>query len=155
MPEAAGLPASSTEAALRRLVVKDGVGLGGLGSADRGLALALVWATLPPAPLNEPAVNEALKQALAGPACWLRTDHVELRRWLVDTGWLARDGFGRVYAPTLPEALDPAMRPVAEGLRGLGPSLGLSLGLSAWVADVRQQHRQQRAARQLNWQRQA
>lgn len=28
---------------------------------------------------------------------WLETDHAKLRRWLVDTGLLERDGYGRVY----------------------------------------------------------
>jgi hypothetical protein len=27
----------------------------------------------------------------------VQTDHVELRRWLVDAGYLARDGWGYAY----------------------------------------------------------
>jgi hypothetical protein len=91
-----------------RLVVKEGVTLGNLGESDRSLALAWVWAGLPAdAVLDEPGVNARLEQALQGAARCLNTDHVELRRWLVDGGWLCRDGYGRSYqrvaAAALPE----------------------------------------------------
>ena len=46
---------------------------------------------------SEREVNEILKQWLAREGAMLATDHVELRRMLVDTGLLARDGFGRAY----------------------------------------------------------
>jgi hypothetical protein len=40
----------------------------------------------------------------------LATDHVELRRWLVDFRVLARDGFGRVYRCTVGAARRPSER---------------------------------------------
>ena len=95
---------------LPQLVVKDGLMLGGLAEPQRALALGLVWAGLPRTPLTERAVNEALKAQLAGAARCLDTDHVELRRWLCDTGWLARDGYGREYLRVAPPALAPRWR---------------------------------------------
>ena len=83
---------------LAALVVKDGVSLGLLGDADRMLVLALAAAGIEPGRAHrEPEVNRILEQWLEGPGAMLRTDHVELRRWLVDTGFVSRDGFGRAY----------------------------------------------------------
>jgi hypothetical protein len=42
-------------------------------------------------------VNDALRAWLAGPGAMLATDHVELRRWLVDLKLVERDGYGRAY----------------------------------------------------------
>lgn len=84
-------------AGLASLVVKDGVGLGGLTDAARALALGFVWAGLPRTAINERAVNDALKAQLDAAASFLATDHVELRRWLCDAGWMVRDGYGREY----------------------------------------------------------
>ena len=136
-----------TLAQLASLVVKRGVSIGGLSDEQRQAALSLAWAALPAEPMNERGVNEALKAALAGPAACLATDHVELRRWLVDAGWLARDGFGREYRRVAPQAVPAhnqgwvavwAHRPVAE-----------------WVAQQRAQHAAQRAQRRQAWQDQA
>jgi len=83
---------------LAALVVKDGVSLGLLGEADRALVLALAAAALEPRRAHREAeVNATLEAWLAGPGAMLRTDHVELRRWLVDAGFVSRDGFGRAY----------------------------------------------------------
>jgi hypothetical protein len=46
---------------------------------------------------TEREVNEILKHWLAREGAMLATDHVELRRMLVDSGLLARDGFGHAY----------------------------------------------------------
>ncbi len=46
---------------------------------------------------SEAEVNAVLKAWLAGAGAMLATDHVELRRWLVDCGLVVRDGFGRRY----------------------------------------------------------
>lgn len=89
------LPASLQP--LAALFLKAGVSIGGLSDAQRRLVLGLVWAGLPSTPMSERDVNGALRARLAGAANFLDTDHVQLRRWLVDTGWLARDGFGREY----------------------------------------------------------
>ena len=53
--------------------------------------------------MDEPGVNVHLKQALQGAARCLDTDHVELRRWLCDAGWLQRDGWGRAYQRAAPQ----------------------------------------------------
>jgi len=84
--------------ALAALVVKDGVSLGLLGDADRALALALASTVFEAGREHREAeVNRLLSAWLEGAGVMLRTDHVELRRWLVDTGFLSRDGFGRAY----------------------------------------------------------
>jgi hypothetical protein len=104
---------------LPALVVKDGVGLGRLSPELRALALAVVWAGLPDGPMAEAEVNVALKAALNNAASFLDTDHVELRRWLVDSGWLQRDGFGREYRRSACTAVPPQAREVAQAARGL------------------------------------
>ena len=131
--------------ALAALVVKDGVGLGGLPAAQRALALALVWAGLPAADgLTERQVNERLKAQLAGAAAFLDTDHAELRRWLVDAGWLARDGYGREYRRVALQALQAGHQDVAEPLAGID--------VTAWVAELRHAHRVRRDVRRIRWQ---
>jgi hypothetical protein len=101
---------------LAALVVKDGVGLGRLTDSARALALGFVWAGLSRMPMNERAVNEALKSQLAGAAVFLGTDHVELRRWLCDAGWVARDGFGREYRRVSTPHLPPVQRALGAAL---------------------------------------
>lgn len=83
---------------LDRLAVKTGVSLGLLPVADRDAVLAWAAIHVPVAGvLDERAVNAVLQAFLRDGGAMLRTDHVELRRWLVDAGWLERDGFGRAY----------------------------------------------------------
>ena len=135
---------SDTLKALASLVVKEDVSLGGLPAAAQKLALAIAHASLPPGRvLNEREVNEALKAALAGCACWLATDHVELRRWLVDAGWLVRDGFGREYR-ALPHAeLRAELQPLARTLA--------TVDLQNWVAAERERWQADRTARRERW----
>jgi len=83
---------------LAAVVVKDGVSLGLLAEGDRALVLALAASAIEPGRAHREAdVNRVLESWLAGPGALLRTDHVELRRWLVDAGFVSRDGFGRAY----------------------------------------------------------
>ena len=135
--------------ALRSLVVKDRVGLGGLPAAQQSLALALAWAGLPAgATCKEREVNEGLKAQLAGAVAFLDTDHVELRRWLVDAGWLARDGYGREYRPVAVEALTASQQAlVASMTRALAGQ-----GAAAWVTEQRARHQARRDARRRAWQ---
>jgi len=89
-----------------RLAVKHRVGLGPLMGA-RGDEFAVVVAAASLAvpsvtPLSEREVNDRLVAWLAGPGAMLSTDHVELRRWLVDLGLLERDGYGREYRRAAP-----------------------------------------------------
>jgi hypothetical protein len=141
MPEPS-LPLLQT---LATLVVKDRVHLGGLPAAQRSLALAWVWAGLPAtAELNEPGINDELKGQLAGATCWLDTDHVELRRWLVDAGALSRDGFGRVYRRVPLDSLPPALALPAQALA--------AVDTAAWTRAQRAAHQHARAARRQAWQ---
>jgi len=83
---------------LEALVVKSGVSLGLLSEAERALVLALAACAIEPGrPLREDEVNRRLRDWLADAGAMLRTDHVELRRWLVDTACLARDDWGHAY----------------------------------------------------------
>lgn len=140
---------SEIESTLAKLVVKDGVSLGGLSLAEQALALAVAHAALPAdTVLHEREVNVALKAALAGPARWLDTDHVELRRWLVDAGWLQRDGFGREYRAVAHAALRAELQPLARTLATLGD-------LTRWVANERARKQAERAERHARWLEQA
>jgi len=105
-------------AAWRRLAVKERVGLGALaGSRGDEFAAALAAASLAvpaDATVSEREVNDRLLAWLAGPGAMLSTDHVELRRWLVDLGFVERDGYGRAYRrSTLPP---PAYRDAAAAI---------------------------------------
>lgn len=127
------------------LVRKDGVGLGVLPLAQQRCALALVWSVLPQgAVLSEPQVNRCLVAALADAAMCLATDHVELRRRLVDAGWLQRDGFGREYRALPWEQLTPELQAASAPLRGLDTG--------AWVAAQRAAALAEREARRAAWQ---
>ncbi len=130
---------------LAQLVVKDRVALGGLTEELRALALGLVWAGLPRTTLAEAGINEALRQQLAGAARCLGTDHVELRRWLCDSGWVQRDGWGRAYvrlpAAQLAAHLQPLGLALDEGFGAAGPA--------AWVESRRAARAAARLARRL------
>jgi hypothetical protein len=131
-------------AALAVLVVKEHVHLGSLAQGERALSLALVWAGLPAdTALDERAVNVALKLQLAEAARFLDTDHVELRRWLVDAGWLVRDGFGREYRRVAPEALPAPQRALAMALAGLDTA--------TWARELRARRADERARRHAAW----
>lgn len=125
---------------LATLVCKRGVGLGGLTQSRRELALAVAAHALPPGTsLSEGEVNLVLKQALLAEARFLDTDHVELRRWLVDIGWWQRDGFGRAYRRTAEAELGTALQAIDAALSGLD--------LPAWIGERLTEHRTQREAR--------
>lgn len=128
-----------------QLVLKDGVALGGLSRPELLAALALVWAALPAElACGERAINEQLKAVLAGPALCLGTDHVELRRWLVDAGWLQRDAYGREYRVPSWAGLAADLQELAAPLRGVD--------VAAWVAAQRQARLDAREARRREWQ---
>ncbi len=135
---------SDVLAELATWVVKDGVGLGGLSFAERDLALAVAWAGLPTGLLSEKAVNAALQLQLAGAAHFLATDHVELRRWLVDAGWLRRDGYGREYHRVPAQDLAAEARVAADALS--------NLDVAAWVTGARLHHATRRDQRRQAWQ---
>ena len=108
---------------LSAMVIKTGLGLGLMSDADRRLALALpAWRLPPGQSLVEAAVNALLKDSLQAEASFLRTDHVELRRWLVDTGWWHRDGFGYAYTRPALDALPEDLRAIAAALSTVDPA---------------------------------
>jgi hypothetical protein len=86
---------------------------------------------------SEACVNRALKDWLANEGCMLRTDHVELRRTLIDLQFLGRDGFGRAYTR-------PATAPLR--FRGVLETVGDS-DLTAVAHEARDNFERQRAAR--------
>lgn len=137
--------ASSLLNDLSAVVVKDGKSLAGLTPHQRLLALALACTRVPAGvALREADVNAALKAALDGECRCIGVDHVELRRWLVDTGWLVRDGFGREYRRVAPHALRPELQPAAEALA--------TIDAPAWVAQRRAAEQERRDQRRAVWQ---
>lgn len=121
------------------MVVKDGVGVGRLTESQRALVLGLAWRGVPACGvLREADVNAALTHALAGPCSFLGIDHVELRRWLVDCGWMQRDGFGREYRRVDVAALAPPLQIVAAVLEGVHVAVN---GLRGAAAARREQRR--------------
>ncbi len=133
-------------AALTGLVLKEGVALGGLPAAQQAAALGLAWSTVPAgAALREADVNVALKQALSSSCRFLAVDHVELRRWLVDAGWLRRDGFGREYRRVAASELPIASATIAAALMGIDDPV-------QWVHDVRERDAAAREVRRRAWQ---
>jgi len=77
---------------LGSLVLKKGVHIGALSEPDRALVLALAANAIEPGrPHREDDVNRLLLDWLADVGAMLHTDHVELRRWLVDGGYVSRD----------------------------------------------------------------
>jgi tRNA(adenine34) deaminase len=86
---------------LAQLAVRQGVHLTTLQQkSGRDLELVFASAALHfPADrlLDERGANEVLKEFLATAGAMLATDHVELRRWLVDTGFMRRSDYGTDY----------------------------------------------------------
>jgi tRNA(adenine34) deaminase len=132
-------------AVYRRLCVRRGIALGGLASGRqddfRAVLAAAAFALDEGAGYDEPAVNARLKAWLDGPGSMVDVDHVELRRWLVDTGLVRRDGYGRHYARA-----EPVPDAFAHEVAGLA---GVDLALLA--AEARESERDARESRQAAW----
>jgi tRNA(adenine34) deaminase len=111
----ATISASGWRERLAQLAVRKGVHLSTLQQKD-GRDLELIFASASlffPADqlLDERGANDVLKRFLASAGAMLDTDYVELRRWLVDTGFLRRSDFGTDYRRgTLPAWLSEAAR---------------------------------------------
>jgi hypothetical protein len=129
--------------AFRRLAVKRGL-LPGVLCSQRHADFVVVMAAaaqslIPGREYTEAGVNEQLKSFLTGAGAMLATDHVELRRWLVDCRLLERDGFGRRYARAeTPEAFVKA----DTGLRDLDLA-----GIAREACAAETQARRERKAR--------
>jgi hypothetical protein len=134
----------SAAARFAALAVRRGLSLGVMHSAHpRDFALVLAAAARAFADAREYRerdVNDALRAWLAGTGAMLDVDHVELRRWLVDTGVLARDGFGRAYALGRPRA------DVAAAVTALAPHDPAELARA-----VRAEDAARRAERKARW----
>jgi len=131
-------------AAFRRLAAKRGL-LPGVLYANRFADFAVVMAAAAQAfelkrEYSEAEVNAVLKTWLAGAGAMLATDHVELRRWLVDCGLVVRDGFGRRYV----RGLAPA--PLAAAVAGLAGADLAAIAREAIEADAAA-----RAERKARW----
>ena len=129
---------------IAQLAVRHGVHLSTLQQRDgRDLELVFASATLHlPADrlLDERSVNEVLKGFLAGAGVMLATDHVELRRWMVDTGFMRRSDFGTDYRRgTFPEWLSSAAGQVNAAQ------------IARAVREARAAHDAQREARRQAW----
>ncbi len=129
---------------LSQLAVRDGLHLATLRQRDaRDFELVLASAALfLPARqlLTEREANERLKEFLATAGAMLATDHVELRRWLADAGFIHRSDRGTDYRRgSLPDWLTSA----AEGLT--------ARHLRDEVQAARNARGQARAARKQAW----
>lgn len=86
---------------LSHLALRQGVHLSTLqqkAGGDLELLFASAALAFPPgASFTEKEANEILKRFLAGAGVMVATDHVELRRWMVDAGFLQRSDYGTDY----------------------------------------------------------
>jgi len=127
-----------------KLAIRRGISLGALQSASRDdFAVVLAAAAQGFAPgraYSEREVNEILRGFLAAPGAMLATDHVELRRWLIDFHLLERDGFGRVYTTGMPA---PEFAVAAAQLVGVD--------LAALAGEARAREAAARAERKQRW----
>lgn len=134
------------ERRLRKLALREGMTIStfaGLGEADRAVLRATILARFEAAAVyTERQVNERLKAWLAGAGSMVETDHVNLRRLLIDTQVLARTA-------------DCAEYRVNPGASALLPAALSVQDADAIVAGARRDQQAQRAARKEAWLRQA
>ena len=91
---------------------------------------------------SEREVNALLGEWLAGPGAMLATDHVELRRTLVDCRLLRRDDYGRRYGRgAAPQTWQAALAALA------------AVDLAAEACAARTTDAQRRAQRKAQWER--
>lgn len=117
------LPPISVDGWLRRLAElsrREGLAIGTLLGAARGdldLLLASAALHLPVGEgLSEREASQRLREFLSGTGAMLDTDHAELRRWLVDLGFVARSDRGDDYRRgDLPLWLQDAARELDAG----------------------------------------
>ncbi|MEO8677192.1 MAG: DUF2087 domain-containing protein [Casimicrobiaceae bacterium] len=107
-PEKVTRPATVAVGRYAALALRRDVSLGVLLSThprDFGVLLAAAAQAFPKCrEFSEREVNDLLRAFLGDAGSMLGTDHVELRRWLVDFHVLDRDGYGRVYTAGAPAA---------------------------------------------------
>jgi len=109
----AALTANDWVARMSQLALRQGVHLSTLqqkAGGDLELLFASAALAFPSdAAFTEKDSNEILKRFLAGAGVMVATDHVELRRWMVDAGFLQRSDYGTDYRRgALPDWLSDA-----------------------------------------------
>ncbi len=126
---------------IAKLAVRSGVHLSSLSGRDYELVLASAALAFPDdGVLDERAANALLLQFLDSAGAMLATDHVELRRTLVDHGLVLRTDFGRDYRRgALQEWLSEAARELDV------------LRISAAADAARSAHVSRREARRQAW----
>lgn len=108
---------------LESLILKTGLHLGVLSDSDRAVVLALAACAIEPGqPLREDEVNRRLIDWLADVGQMLHTDHVELRRWLVDAGFVAAAVASRASSARAIAASNMAATPGTPTLRPVAPT---------------------------------
>ncbi len=127
---------------LEQIAVRQGVHLSTLQQRDgRDLELVFGSAALyfpPDRLLDERAANEVLKHFLATAGAMLATDHVELRRWMVDTGFVRRSDYGTDYRRgAFPEWMSEA----AQALDAV--RVGAAVGEARVARDAQREARRQ------------
>lgn len=125
------------EKAWRATAVKHGITLAGLAPDAFAATLASASLAIPDdTTLAEREVNDALRRWLDHAGAMLATDHVELRRWLVDLRFVERDGYGRAYRRVAPP---PAY---ADAVAAMA-----AIDAAAVASDARATHARRRAER--------
>jgi hypothetical protein len=137
-------PAAPAADRYAALAIRRGISLAALHAANaRDFAIVLVAAArtfTAGREFGEREVNELLRAFLAEAGAMLGTDHVELRRWLVDFRLLERDGYGRVYK---------AGTPASELVELMGELADVDL--AALARSARASDAAQRAERKARW----
>ena len=132
----------------RRLAITRGLALANLASGRHSdfvvITAAATLAFEMGRDYSEREVNAVLCEWLAGPGAMLATDHVELRRTLVDCRLLRRDDYGRRYGRgAAPDAWQAPLDALAD------------VDLAAEAYAVRAADAQRRADRKAQWERRA
>ncbi len=127
-----------------QLAVRSGVHLSTLQQKDgRDFELVLACAMLyfpPDRLLDERSANEVLRSFLGTGGAMLNTDYAELRRWMVDTGFLRRSDYGTDYRRgALPSWLETAAAELDAQQLGRA------------VSEARSAREDQREARRRAW----
>ena len=137
-------------ARLIQLAARHGVHLASL-SQKHGRDLELILATAAlhfPAQqlLTEKQANEMLRGFLSGIGAFIDTDHVELRRWLADTGFIVRSDRGADYRRgNFPEWLAEAAERIAIDV--LADAVGATVSKRAGERETRKRAWLAKAAR--------
>ena len=123
---------------LRRLLLRQELGITGLSQSDQGLLLVAAAITIPAATtFTEKEITELLHQWLSTVGSNIRDDAVELRRYLVDSRLLTRDPAGRAYSRSV--CWPDKWKEVAADLE--------SIDIEAFAEQVRTEEIERRAAR--------